>query len=69
MKNAIGTEEVLKRYDPEGDLILQTDASGIGVGATILQTNENGFLQPIAYASRVLTKAEQNYPQIERESY
>ena len=67
MKNAIGTEEILKRYDPNGDLVLQTDASGVGVGATILQTNEKGFLQPIAYASRVLTKAEQNYPQIERE--
>ena len=38
LKNSIGTEEILKRYDPNGDLVLQTDASGIGVGATILQT-------------------------------
>ena len=67
LKNAIGTEEILKQYDPNGDLVLQTDTSGVGVGDTILQTNEQGFLQPIAYASRVLTKAEQNYPQIERE--
>ena len=57
----------MNRYDPNGDLVLQTDASGVGVGATILQLNENGFLQPIAYASRILNKAEQNYPQIERE--
>ena len=55
----------MKRYDPEGDLVVQTDASG--VGATILWTNEKGFLQPTAYASRILDKAERNYPQIERE--
>ena len=35
--------------------------------ATILQTNEKGFLQPMAYASRILNKAEKYYPQIERE--
>ena len=67
LKNSIGTERNLRRYNPQGDLILQTDASGVGVGATILQTNEEGFLQPISYASRVLTKAEQNYSNIERE--
>ena len=67
LKNTITTDGVLKRYDPEGDLVLQTDASGVGVGATILQTNEKGFLQPIAFTSRTLNKAERNYPQIERE--
>ena len=67
LKNAISMEEILKWYDPNGDLVLQTDASGVGVGATILQTNEKGFLQQITYALRVLTNAEQNYLQIERE--
>ena len=59
----MGTEEGLKQYDHEGDLVLQT--SGVVVDTTILQTNEKGFLQPIA--SRILNKAERNYPQIERE--
>ena len=67
LKDAISAEKMLKRYEPNGDLVLQTDASGVGVGATILQHNENGFLKPIAYASRILNKAERNYPQIERE--
>ena len=42
-----------------------TDESGVGIGATILQHNDNNYLQPIAYASRVLNKAKRNYPQIE----
>ena len=67
IKEAICAEKVLKRYNQNAELFLQTDASGVGVGAIILQYNEKGFLQPIAYASRVLNTAERNYPQIERE--
>jgi transposase InsO family protein len=41
---------------------LQCDASELGLGATLMQND-----QPIAYASRALTKTEQNYAQIEKE--
>jgi hypothetical protein len=41
---------------------LQCDASDTGLGATLMQ---NG--QPVAYASRFLTKTERNYAQIEKE--
>jgi hypothetical protein len=39
------------------------DASSKGLGAALVQ---NG--QPIAYASRALTKTQQNYAQIEKET-
>ena len=42
------------------ELILQCDTCSVGVGA-------DGVLQPLAYASRILNSAEQNYSQIERE--
>ena len=55
-------EPILKFYDIDKDLILQVDASLNGLGACLLQDN-----RPIAYASRSLTPAEENYANIERE--
>ena len=62
------SDTVLRHYDPAIELILQCDASSIGIGAALLQPGQDGELQPVAYASRTLSKAEQNYSQIERES-
>ena len=53
---------VLRIFDPLLPTILASDASGIGLGAVLLQRN-----MPIAYASRTLTKAERNYAAIEKE--
>jgi hypothetical protein len=44
---AVTAKPVLKYYDPKLQLVLQSDASETGLGATIMQEN-----QPIAYASR-----------------
>ena len=40
----------------------------MGVGAALLQTGPDKALKPVAYASRILNNADQNYSQIERES-
>ena len=62
LKAMITTAPVLKFYDVKAETTIQCDASEKGLGATLLQ-NE----QPVAFVSRSLTKAEQNYAQIEKE--
>ena len=53
---------ILAHYQPNEPLTLQVDASSYGLGAALLQNDK-----PVAYASRSLTKTEQNYAQIEKE--
>lgn len=54
-------------FNPELPIILTTDASPYGVVA-VLSYEMNGVVKPIAFASRSLTSAEQNYAQIDREA-
>ena len=46
--------------------LVQTDASGIAMGAVLMQDQGEGW-QPIAFASRTFTDAERNYHTAERE--
>ena len=43
------------------EFILETDASGVGLGAVLSQTQDDEQLHPIAYASRSLDNSERNY--------
>lgn len=58
----------LVHFDPSLPVTVATDASPTGVGAVLSHVYPNGEERPIQFASRSLTKAEQNYPQIEREA-
>ncbi len=49
------------------DFILETDASGVGLGAVLSQPNEGKLAHPIAYASRALLPNEKNYSVTEQE--
>ena len=53
---------VLKFYDVNQEVTVQSDASLTGLGATLLQGG-----QPVAFASKALTPAETRYAQIEKE--
>ena len=54
---------VLRFCDPTLPLTLSVDSSSTGLGCVIMQEG-----QPIAYTSRALTKTQQNYAQIEKET-
>ncbi|XP_048759452.2 uncharacterized protein K02A2.6-like [Ostrea edulis] len=62
IKTILSSERHLQYYDEKKPLRVQCDASQRGLGAALLQDEK-----PIAYASRVLTKTEANYAQIEKE--
>ena len=62
LKNLLTGNEILAYFDPSIHSTLQVDASMKGLGVCLLQDNK-----PVAYRSRSLTPAEQNYSNIERE--
>ncbi|GFU88088.1 retrovirus-related Pol polyprotein from transposon 17.6 [Trichonephila clavipes] len=66
LKKALTSDPVLGMYDERASTEIHTDASGYGIGAVLVQI-QNNVEKVIAYASRTLTKAEKNYSITERE--
>ena len=62
VKRAVCNTPVLRYFDSKQETVIQCDSSDTGIGAALLQKG-----QPIAYASRALSKTEQNYAQMETE--
>ncbi|CAB4040572.1 Hypothetical predicted protein, partial [Paramuricea clavata] len=63
VKKEVSSLGVLRYFDPDAETTIQTDASLKGLGAVLLQGG-----QPVCYASKALTEAEQRYSNIEREA-
>ena len=62
LKLALSSAPVLRTFDPARRAVLTTDASNVAVAAILTQPDDEGHQQPVAYESRKLTAAEQNYP-------
>ncbi|UYV73223.1 K02A2.6-like [Cordylochernes scorpioides] len=67
LKNEVASERVLIPFDTNLPVTLTTDASPVGIAA-VLSHGINKVEHPIAFASRSLTDAEQNYSQLDREA-
>jgi hypothetical protein len=67
IKNLVAEAIELTVPNPNKEYVMQTDASGTGIGVVLLQEDDSQVLRPVAIASRKLERAEKNYPTHERE--
>ena len=68
VKRQIGSDLVLTHFHPDLPLHVASDASPCGLGAVLSHSMPDGTERPIAFASRTLNTAEQNYSQIDKEA-
>lgn len=68
VRDTLTSAETMAHYDPKLVTIVSTDASNIGLGATLMQVQPDGNRRPVMYASRSLTETEKNYAAIEKEA-
>ena len=77
LKDMVSEDCLIQFYNPHIPLFIECDASKQGIGCVMLQPDDNipadvndgipSNLWPVAYASKSLSEAEQNYANIERE--
>ncbi|GFX45009.1 transposon Tf2-8 polyprotein [Trichonephila clavipes] len=68
LKQEIASDRILSHYDSKLPLVLQTDASPVGIGAVLSHIMPEGSEKPAMFASRSLTKTERNYSQMDKEA-
>ena len=67
LRESISSDTYLMYFDTSKPIILQVDASQVGLGGVLLQEDSQSRTRPVAYASNVLTPCETRYANVERE--
>lgn len=68
LKKILASNLVLTHYDPKKKLVLASDASDYGMGATLMHQFDDGSLRPIMCWSGTFNEAEKGYSQIDKEA-
>jgi len=68
VKDLLASSDVLAHYSPEKRCTIAADACANGVGAVLLQEDDDGNRRPIYYASRSMSDTEMRYAVIEKEA-
>ena len=66
-KDLLTSDKCLTHFDSSLKLTLACDASAYGLGSVLSHKMPDGSERPIAYLSRMLSVAERNYSQLEKE--
>ena len=69
IKSKLITPPIRNYYDPDLPVVLTTDASGRGIGATLNQVTSDGRLLLLSYGSKVLKPSEITWSVTEKELY
>ena len=67
-KSTLHSSQLPVHYSLEREVTLACDASPYGLGCVISHVMEDGTECPISYASRILSPAEKNYSQLDKEA-
>ncbi|XP_031338384.1 uncharacterized protein K02A2.6-like isoform X5 [Photinus pyralis] len=68
IKKLISSDKILIHFDPHKPIVVTTDASKQGIAACLAHQLDNGDLRPVAFISRTLSKAEENYSVLDKEA-
>jgi len=55
VKQSLTSPPVLALYNPNHPTTVPTDASSVGVGAVLIQQQDNGVNQPVTFIYRAMT--------------